>query len=242
MFRPSFHPLSWKAMSVRITPFALFVPLALAACTPPSSGGALNLTEEDQESSYAVGYDFGESIRAGAAFIDYDAFLQGVRDGVANEAQVEWEARQVAISRFIEALRNGQEELNRAAQEADAAFLEENAARPEVTVTESGLQYEVLAEGEGPTLETGQQVRLHYRGTLTDGTEFDSSYQRGEPAVFTVGGLVPGFNEALTLMSPGSKFKVAIPGDLAYGAQGRPPAIGPNAVLIFEIEILEIVE
>jgi FKBP-type peptidyl-prolyl cis-trans isomerase len=229
-------------MSLRHRFFALLALLAVPACTPPSSGGALDLTEEDQESSYAVGYDFGESVRDGASYIDFDAFIQGVRDGVANEPAVEWEARQVAVQRFIEAIRDGQAERARAAQAADSVFLEENAERAEVTVTESGLQYEVLEEGEGPTLEMGQQARLHYRGTLSDGTEFDSSYQRGEPAVFRVGNLVPGFNEAMTLMSEGSKFKVVIPGDLAYGAQGRPPAIGPNAALIFEIEILEIVE
>ncbi|RJQ54789.1 MAG: FKBP-type peptidyl-prolyl cis-trans isomerase, partial [Desulfobacteraceae bacterium] len=108
--------------------------------------------------------------------------------------------------------------------------------------TESGLQYEVLKAGDGPRPTNGQQVRLHYKGTLIDGKEFDSSYGRGEPAVFQVGGLITGFNQALELMPVGSHWRVVIPGDLAYGPGGAGGDIGPNATLIFEIELLEIVE
>jgi len=107
--------------------------------------------------------------------------------------------------------------------------------------TESGLQYEVLEAGEGPTATMGQSLRLHYRGTLPDGREFDSSYD-GEPVVFSVGQLVPGFNEALMLMSAGSHFRVVLPGDLAYGPRGSSGLIGPNQTLVFEIEVLEFVD
>ena len=108
--------------------------------------------------------------------------------------------------------------------------------------TESGLQYEVLSQGDGPMPGSEDQVQLHYRGTLIDGTEFDSSYERGEPAQFGVGGVIPGFSEALQLMSVGSHFRVVIPSEIGYGPQGTGGPIGPNATLIFEIELLEIID
>ena len=110
-----------------------------------------------------------------------------------------------------------------------------------VITTESGLQYEVLREGDGPSPTMNDQVVVHYRGTLTDGTQFDASYDRGEPNTFPVNGLIEGFSEALQLMSVGSHIRVTIPSELAYGEAGRGALIGPNATLIFEIELLEIV-
>ncbi|MFV2008024.1 MAG: FKBP-type peptidyl-prolyl cis-trans isomerase, partial [Longimicrobiales bacterium] len=105
---------------------------------------------------------------------------------------------------------------------------------------ESGLQYEIITEGDGPRPTLEDQVSVHYKGTLIDGTEFDSSYQRGQPATFAVTGVIAGFTEALTLMSVGSKYRFFIPSDLAYGEAGRGGPIGPNTVLIFEMEVLEI--
>ena len=124
---------------------------------------------------------------------------------------------------------------------AGAAYLEENGAREGVMTTESGLQYEILREGEGASPTADNQVRLHYRGTLIDGTEFDSSYD-GEPVVFQAGRLIPGFTEALLLMSEGAHFRVAIPSDIGYGPNGTGRDIGPNATLIFEIELFEVLE
>ena len=124
---------------------------------------------------------------------------------------------------------------------AGTAYLAENAARDGVLTTDSGMQYEVLRTGEGPSPTLDQSVRLHYMGTLIDGTEFDSSYE-GEPVVFGVGQLITGFTEALTLMQAGSHFRVVLPPDIAYGPSGSGGGIGPNATLIFEIELLEIVE
>jgi FKBP-type peptidyl-prolyl cis-trans isomerase len=122
------------------------------------------------------------------------------------------------------------------------AYLASNAEKDNVTVTDSGLQYEVILEGEAgaarPT--TANQVTLHYRGTLIDGSEFDSSYARGQPATFPVTGVIPGFSEGLQLMSVGSHYRFVIPSDLAYGPQGSGPDIGPNATLIFEIELIEV--
>ncbi len=110
------------------------------------------------------------------------------------------------------------------------------------TTTESGLVYEVLHAGDGPSPAANDQVVVHYRGTLTDGTQFDSSYDRGQPAVFSVGGLIPGFAEALQMMSVGSHVRVTIPPELAYGEGGMGSVIGPNETLIFEIELQEIIE
>jgi FKBP-type peptidyl-prolyl cis-trans isomerase FkpA len=123
---------------------------------------------------------------------------------------------------------------------AGEAYLAQNGRKEGVTTTASGLQYEVLRQGDGPRPTANQQVRLHYRGTLIDGTEFDSSYG-GEPAVFSTGGLIRGFSEALLLMPVGSQYRVVIPSDIAYGPTGGGP-IGPNETLIFEIELLGIVD
>lgn len=124
--------------------------------------------------------------------------------------------------------------------EEGEAFLEANALVEGVTVTDSGLQYEILEEATGAKPENTSQVRVHYRGTLLDGTEFDSSYDRGEPATFGVQGVIAGFGEGLQLMSVGSKYRFFIPSELGYGATGAGGDIGPNATLIFELELLEI--
>jgi FKBP-type peptidyl-prolyl cis-trans isomerase len=121
-------------------------------------------------------------------------------------------------------------------------FLEENKSRPGVITTESGLQYEVLTEGTGPKPTQEDQVRVHYHGTLIDGTVFDSSVERGEPAVFGVGQVIPGWTEALLLMPVGSKWKIYLPASIAYGERGAGNDIGPNSALIFEVELLEIVK
>ncbi len=122
------------------------------------------------------------------------------------------------------------------------AFLEENAKRPGVKVTESGMQYEVLTEGTGPKPTADDKVRVHYHGTLIDGTVFDSSVERGEPAVFGVSQVIPGWTEALEMMPVGSKWKIYLPADIAYGERGAGQDIGPNSALIFEVELLEIVK
>jgi len=120
------------------------------------------------------------------------------------------------------------------------AFMAENAARAEVTTTDSGLQYEVLTEGTGPKPEATDTVVTHYHGTLTDGTVFDSSVERGSPASFPVNRVIPGWTEALQMMGVGSKWRLVVPPELAYGERGAGGAIPPNATLVFEVELLEI--
>ena len=119
-------------------------------------------------------------------------------------------------------------------------YLEENAKRDEVTVTESGLQYEVVTEGDGETPDASSTVRVHYHGTLINGTTFDSSYERGQPAEFPVGGVIKGWTEALQLMKAGSKYRLYVPHDLAYGEQGAGAAIAPYSTLIFDVELLDV--
>jgi FKBP-type peptidyl-prolyl cis-trans isomerase len=169
--------------------------------------------------------------------------MEGIRDGMAGEeSAVPQEELQAALQAFNSAVQG--EAAARAEENAarGAEFLSENAEKEGVQVTESGLQYEVLREGEGPTPEATDQVSIHYQGTLMDGTQFDSSYDRGEPAVFAVNGVIPGFSEGLQLMPVGSQYRFYIPSELGYGPQGSGGAIGPNSTLIFEVELLDIVE
>ena len=133
-----------------------------------------------------------------------------------------------------------QAELAEANAAAGAAYLAENGAKEGVVTTDSGLQYEILTAGEGPKPTAEDTVEVHYTGTLVDGTEFDSSYGRGETVSFGVGQVIPGWTEALQLMPVGSKWKLAIPSDLAYGAGGAGQVIGPNAVLVFDVELVSI--
>ena len=230
----------------RIIAVTLVLPLlALGACQ--GQAGAPSLTTEDQKASYGIGHQMGEQIQAAESRLDLDAFMAGVRDGIAGrELAVPEEEIQAALTALGEAIQ--EEEIRRHTDEADknavegATFLAENQAKEGVQVTESGLQYEVLREGDGPSPNADDMVSVHYRGTLIDGTQFDSSYDRGEPAEFGVGGVISGFAEALQLMSVGSHYRVFIPSELGYGPQGSGGVIGPNATLIFEIELLDIVE
>ena len=121
------------------------------------------------------------------------------------------------------------------------AFLSKNKSAPGVKTTASGLQYKVITEGKGPKPTGSDQVKVHYTGTLLDGTKFDSSYDRGQPAQFALNGVIKGWTEALQLMNVGSKYKLFVPSDLGYGENGTPGPIGPNATLIFEVELLEVV-
>jgi len=125
-------------------------------------------------------------------------------------------------------------------EDEGAAFRAKNGERTEVTTTASGLQYEVLAEGAGASPNRSDRVTVHYRGTLIDGTEFDSSYRRGQPATFPLSGVIAGWTEALQLMRVGSKHRIVLPPELGYGRRGAPPQIGPNATLVFDVELLGI--
>ena len=171
--------------------------------------------------------------------------LQGLTDVLDDRelAMTQAEANQV-MQEFAQKVQEEQAglraELFDKNREEGAAFLAENGEKPGVITTTSGLQYEVMVEGDGPKPGATDQVSVHYRGALLDDTEFDSSYERGMPATFGVNGVITGWTEALQLMSVGSKYRLFIPSELAYGQGGSPPDIGPNATLIFEVELLSI--
>lgn len=219
--------------------------VALSACQ--SQAGTPSLDTEDQKASYGIGHQMGSQLVPAEPHIDLDAFMAGLRDGMAGEATaLPQEEIQTALQALNTTVQAEETERRAAAAETNAAegeaFLAENASKEGVTVTESGLQYEILREGEGARPDSADQVTIHYKGTLLDGTQFDSSYDRGEPATFGVNGVIPGFSEGLQLMPVGSQYRFYIPSDIAYGPNGSGRAIGPNATLIFEVELLEIVE
>lgn len=230
-------------MRIRHSAALLGAALILTACGGTGSSNAA-LDTDDQKASYGIGLDMGRSLEPAKGRIDMPAFMKGVNDAIAGaEPALEQEAIQAALQAFSQSIMEAQQAEQAAAGEtnkaAGEAYLATNGARENVITTPSGLQYEVLRMGDGPLPTATDIVKVHYKGTLIDGKEFDSSYG-GEPAVFNVGGVVAGFGEAVQVMPVGSQFRFVIPSDLAYGAQGTGGDIGANATLIFEIELLEI--
>ena len=226
---------------------ALCALVALAACQQqsPPQPAAVALDTPEQRLSYGVALGLGRNMANDGMTIDVDAFAEGLRDALSGAAQKlsdeDIQAEMVAFQQRIDAEREANSQaLGQANAAAATVFLTENGAREGVLTTPSGLQYEVLEAGAGASPGADDRVQVHYRGTLLDGTEFDSSYARGEPVVFGVGQVISGWTEALQLMQVGSKYKLFIPSDLAYGAGGAGDLIGPNAALIFEVELLDI--
>lgn len=203
----------------------------------------MKLDTPEQRLSYGIAIRMGANMKRDGMMIDPDAYAEGLRDAMAgNESKLtdeEINAEMMAFQQKMEEERQAQVE---AAAAEGVAFLEENAKREGVTVTESGLQYEVLEAGEGDKPGLDDTVEVHYRGTLIDGTEFDSSYKRGATVSFGVTQVIAGWTEALQLMSPGAKYKLFIPSELAYGSQGAGQIIGPNATLVFDVELVSIVK
>ena len=190
--------------------------------------------------SYALGLSLGNNlINSGIGELDYAKLAKGIQDVLEqNQPEISYQEAQQVINTFFEAL---QAKAGEAAIAAGKNFLAENAKRPEVVTLPSGLQYEILTKGTGNIAKASDTVKVQYHGTLIDGNVFDSSVNRGEPATFGVTQVISGWVEALQLMPVGSKWKLFIPSDLAYGAQGAGQAIGPHTTLIFEVELLDIV-
>ncbi len=191
---------------------------------------------------YSMGLDVGGYFKGIGEEIDFTALLKGIEDGFkGNPSILSAEEVEAVQKEFAGKMQARQEETLKKMQEANiasgAAFLEKNKAKEGVMVTESGLQYEVMNKGEGQKPKASDKVKVDYIGMLIDGTEFDNSIKRGEPAVFGVDQVIPGWSEALQLMDVGSKYRLVIPSNLAYGENGAPPVIEPNSVLVFEVEL-----
>ena len=189
--------------------------------------------------SYAIGLGIGQNLLSmGAQGINVNDFAQAIKDVLdGKETAISHNEAREIVNKYFEEL---EAKMNAANIEKGKSFLEENAKRPEVVTLPSGLQYEIIKEGTGKKPKSTDHVRCHYEGTLIDGTLFDSSIQRGEPAVFGVNQVIPGWVEALQLMPEGSKWKLYIPSELAYGARGAGEMIPPHSTLIFEVELLEV--
>lgn len=191
--------------------------------------------------SYALGLSIGNNFQnSGINDLQVEDFVQGLKD-VLSEAEpaISYDEAKQVINDYFVKLQSEKLEINRKAGEE---FLRINKEKAGVVTLPSGLQYEILKKGTGPKPTPGDQVRCHYHGTLINGTVFDSSVQRGEPAVFGVTQVIPGWVEALQLMETGSKWRLFIPSDLAYGERGAGEAIEPNSTLVFDVELLDIVK
>jgi FKBP-type peptidyl-prolyl cis-trans isomerase FklB len=213
---------------------------------PPAASPAPSaFANQKDKVSYAIGMNIGTNLHRQSLDVDPNVLLQGLKDAMAGgKTQLsEEEARATLTELQNEMRKKQQEKMQQAADENKKegdAFLTANKAKAGVVTLPSGLQYKVLTAGTGPKPTASDSVVCNYRGTLIDGKEFDSSYKRGEPATFPVGGVIKGWTEALQLMPVGSKWQLVVPSDLAYGERGQGGDIGPNATLIFEVELLSI--
>lgn len=218
--------------------FILGIVVTSVACNQTSYNNVKLNTQMDSV-SYSLGISVANNLKSsGFDSIETHAVASAFSDVFeGNEVKInEEDANMLIQDYFVELSQKKSQEAISAGQ----AFLDENGKKEGVTTTASGLQYEVLTNGTGSTPVETDQVTVHYHGTLVDGTVFDSSIERGQPATFPVNGVIPGWVEALQLMNVGSKYKLYIPSDLAYGERGAGGLIGPNETLIFEVELLSI--
>lgn len=198
----------------------------------------------EQRASYGIGRQMGDQLAQGSFDgVDVEAVITGLRDSFSGEGlRVPAEQIQAAFNEITQRMREAQEAQAREAAAKGEAFLADNAKREGVVTLDSGLQYEIIeagdADGETPTIKS--KVRTHYHGTFIDGKVFDSSYERGQPAEFPVGGVIAGWTEALQLMTKGAKWRLYVPYQLAYGSQGSPGGIPPYSTLVFDVELLDI--
>ena len=199
---------------------------------------------DDQKQSYSLGQSMGGSLKAADITVDSAYFNAGFYDAMDGEKRMTQEEIQASLAALQQATQLAQAEKRNSAMQASldasAASLADNAAQEGIIVTESGLQYKVLTVGDGAMPTAEDTVTVHYEGRLFDGTVFDSSLERGEPATFPVGGVIAGWTEALQLMPVGSKWQLFIPADLAYGENGAGNVIQPNSALVFDVELLAI--
>ena len=224
--------------NISLNMFSLFLIMFTFGCqseVEATSDQTLDQSSDVTSASYLIGYQQMRMMldQTGDA-INLDAFALGTADAISGkDSQVAADREETVLNALSAAISANKSALGN-------QYRADNAARPEVTTTESGLQYEVLVEGTGPRPSATDTVVTHYHGTLTDGTVFDSSVERGSPASFPVNRVIAGWTEALQMMGVGAKWRLVIPPELAYGERGAGGAIPPKATLVFEVELLEI--
>lgn len=235
-----------KVRSMRIhiiTAFATFALLGAVASAQPKVNSVKPTTAKDT-ASYAIGIQIAKSLEQQKLDVNLEMLFAGLRDQMAGKALLSPEQMQAAMAALQqEAMAKMQADSEKRGAENIAkgeAFLAENKKKPGVMVTPSGLQYKVIKEGKGKKPSKENTVKVHYAGTLIDGTTFDSSVDRGEPIEFPLSGVIAGWTEGVQLMTVGSKYTFFIPSSLAYGATGAGQSIGPNETLVFEVELLDI--
>lgn len=223
--------------------FAALSALFIFSCTAESQVNAVKPTNKKDTASYAVGVNIGNNLRKDAAMFNIDMVMAGIRDAMVEKALLTPEQMQAAFMGLQQEMQEKAEAQKKEAgsknRETGAKFLAENKTKPGVMTTPSGLQYKVVRQGTGAKPAATNTVKVHYEGKLLDGKVFDSSYQRNQPTEFPLNSVIAGWTEGVQLMPVGSKFTFFIPSELAYGEQGAGSDIGPNEVLIFDVELLE---
>ena len=225
-------------MKLRWLALACALAVAVQVTAQDRAPKRVELKDLKQKASYSIGMNMGMNLKRGNFDIDVDLLARGIKDGMAGKtALTEQEAEEV-MRTFQEQLVSKQRATNKKKGEAYQAA---NKAKKGVKITKTGLQYKVITQGKGARPGLRDMVKAHYKGTLIDGEQFDSSLG-GEPASFAVEGVIPGWTEALQMMNVGSKWELVIPAHLAYGPNGYPPAIGPDSTLVFEVELIDVMK
>lgn len=222
-----------------------FCALSTAALATPTTTPKAPLTDKKDKVSYSIGIDIGKSLQKQKIDINTEIFMAGIKDGMTDKYTLlpEEQIKETLMAFQTDMLDKQKADMKVVAEQNKTEgekFLTENKKRKDITTLPSGLQYRIIREGKGTSPKATDMVKTHYMGKLIDGKKFDSSYDRGEPARFPVNGVIPGWTEALQIMKPGAKWELFVPAELAYGEQGVGGAIGPNATLIFEVELMEV--
>jgi len=213
---------------------------AFSSCKDKIGTGSSPEETLSKDASYALGMNVGSSLKVDSFYPNEEEFMRGMRDVLTDvEPRLTFEE---AYQILNEAFTSIAEKRDIESRQSENEFLAENSKKAGINITDSGLQYEVITQGGGPKPTANDTVRVHYEGSLTDGTVFDSSYSRGEPIEFSLAGVIPGWTEGLQLMNTGSTYRFFIPSDLGYGPQGAGPQIPPYSTLVFEVELLGIVQ
>ena len=229
---------------MKVPAFSLLLVTALVAsgCGQQPVGSS-KLATADDSVSYILGFKMGENLKQQSLPVKPELIFRGLKEGMGGgKSPMSDSVMQACMQAFQVRMMGIQHQKDSVAaienRSSGSQFLADNKGKDGVKSTPSGLQYKVLKEGTGPKPKATSQVTVHYKGTLLDGKQFDSSYDRGEPATFALNQVIPGWTEGVQLMNAGSKFQFWIPSDLAYGPQGSPPTIPPNSTLVFEVELL----